>query len=32
MGPLCPANLEYGGHEQEINSVGQFLPQIGDFP
>jgi hypothetical protein len=23
--------LEYGGHDQEIRSFDQFLPQTGDF-
>jgi hypothetical protein len=31
MRPLCIADLEYGGHDQEIQSFGQLLPQTGDF-
>jgi hypothetical protein len=29
--PLCTTDLEYGGHEQEIQSFVQFLPQTWDF-
>jgi hypothetical protein len=28
MGPLCITDGEYGSHDQEILSFGQFLPQI----
>jgi hypothetical protein len=31
MGPLCITALEYGCHDQEILSFGQFLPQTEDF-
>jgi hypothetical protein len=31
MGPLSITNLEYEGHDQEIRSFGQFLPQNADF-
>jgi hypothetical protein len=31
MRPLCVAVMEYGGHDYEIQSFGQFLPQTGDF-
>jgi hypothetical protein len=31
MGPLCITDLEYGGHDQKIQSFGQFLPQTYDF-
>jgi hypothetical protein len=27
MGPLGTTDLEYGGHGQEIQSFGKFLPQ-----
>jgi hypothetical protein len=30
-GPLCVTNLEYGGHDEEIQSFGQCLPQTVDF-
>jgi hypothetical protein len=29
--PLCISDLEYGGHDQEIWSFRQFLPQTGDL-
>jgi hypothetical protein len=29
--PLCITDLKYGGHDQEIRSFGQFLPQTGDL-
>jgi hypothetical protein len=28
---LCITSLQYGGHDQQIQSVGQFLAQTGDF-
>jgi hypothetical protein len=31
MGPLCITDLEYVGHNEEILSFGQFLPQTGNF-
>jgi hypothetical protein len=31
MRPLCIAHLQYGGHDQEIWSFDQFLPQTRDF-
>jgi hypothetical protein len=31
MGPLRITDLEYGGHDQEIQSFGKFLPQTGNF-
>jgi hypothetical protein len=30
-GPLCLTNSEYGGHDQEIQCFGQFMPQTGNF-
>jgi hypothetical protein len=30
-GPLCITNPEYGGHDQEIRSFGQFLLKTYDF-
>jgi hypothetical protein len=29
--PLCRTNSEYGGHDHEIRSSGQFLPQTDDL-
>jgi hypothetical protein len=31
MGPLCITDLEYGGHNQEIQCYGQFLAETGNF-
>jgi hypothetical protein len=31
MGPFSINDLECGGHDQEIRSFGQFLPQTADF-
>jgi hypothetical protein len=31
MRPLNITDLEYGGHDHEIWSFGQFLSQTGDF-
>jgi hypothetical protein len=31
MRPLCITDLEDGGHDQEIRSFGQFLPQTSSF-
>jgi hypothetical protein len=31
MRPLCITDPEYGGHDQEIQHFGQFLPQTEDF-
>jgi hypothetical protein len=31
MGLLCITDPQYGNHDQEILSFGQFLPQTGDF-
>jgi hypothetical protein len=31
MRPLYITDLQYGDHEQEIQSFGQFMPQTGDF-
>jgi hypothetical protein len=31
MGPLCIIDPEYGGHGQQIQSFGNFLPKTGDF-
>jgi hypothetical protein len=31
MGPLSITDLEYEGHDQEIQSFDQFLPQNADF-
>jgi hypothetical protein len=31
MRPLCITDLKYGGHDQEIRSFGEFLPQNVDF-
>jgi hypothetical protein len=28
---LCITDPEYGGHDKEIRSFGQFLTQTGDF-
>jgi hypothetical protein len=28
---LCITDLEYGPHNQEIRTFGQFLPQTSDF-
>jgi hypothetical protein len=30
-GPLCITDPKYGGHDQEIRSFGQFLPQTSGF-
>jgi hypothetical protein len=30
MGPLCVTDPQFGDHEQERLSFGQFLPQTGD--
>jgi hypothetical protein len=30
-GPLCITNSEYEGHNQDIQSFGQFLPQPSDL-
>jgi hypothetical protein len=32
MGSLSITDLKYGGHNQEIQSFGLFLPQTVDFP
>jgi hypothetical protein len=29
--PVCITDPEYGGHDKEIQSFSQFLPQIDDF-
>jgi hypothetical protein len=31
MGALCIIDTQYQGHNQEIRSFDQFLPQISDF-
>jgi hypothetical protein len=31
MGQLGTTDPEYGGHEQEMQSFGQFLPQTWNF-
>jgi hypothetical protein len=30
-GPLCITDPQYVGHDREIQSFHQFLPQTGDF-
>jgi hypothetical protein len=30
-GPLRLTDLEYGSHDHEVQSFGQFLPQTGNF-
>jgi hypothetical protein len=31
MGQLCITDAQYGSHDLEILSFGQFLPRTGDF-
>jgi hypothetical protein len=31
MGSLCTTDSQYGGHNQEIQNFGLFLPQTSDF-
>jgi hypothetical protein len=31
MGPLCITHLQYGGHDEKIQSFDQFLPETSNF-
>jgi hypothetical protein len=31
MGPLCITHPQYGGHDEEIQSFDQFLPETSNF-